>query len=100
MNNSAGRRVLLTKVQLLLTKVKTVQVPLPCNFKSLQALYLAEMFFALVQSLTVLYWKQSYPIRTGQRIKSNIFSLKKNTEAKSNKLQLHTSMWVSQVAQW
>ena len=35
-----------------------------------------------------------------KNIKWNIFSLKKNTEAKRNKRQLHTSTWVSQVAQW
>lgn len=71
-NNSAGRRVLLTKAQLLLTEVKTVQVPLSCNSKSLQALHLAEMFFALVQSLIVLYWKQtilSHKDRTKNKMK-------------------------------
>lgn len=71
-NNSAGRRVLLTKDQLLLTEVKTVQVHYLCDSKSLQALYLAEMFLALVQSLIVLYWKQtilSHKDRTNNKMK-------------------------------
>ena len=83
-NNSAGRRILLTKDQLLLTEVKTVQVPLSCDSKSLQALYLAEMFLALVQSLIVLYWKQTI-LSHKDRTKNKMTYIQSEKEHRSEK---------------